>query len=73
MTITPELQNRFNSSFSKIMSHTSPALQKKWGGKIEWKDDHSFPVIAPDVIQELEPGQKAAYITLLNKLSRGII
>jgi hypothetical protein len=73
MIITPELQNRFNSSFAKIMTHTSPALQKLWNGKIEWKDNRSFPNIAPEVIQALEPGAKAAYVTLLNKLSRGVI
>lgn len=73
MTITPELQNKFNSSFHRIMRQTSAELQKKWNGKIEWKDMKSFPTIAPDVIAELPDGAKAAYVTLLNKLSRGNI
>ncbi len=73
MTITPALQSQFNASFHRIMRQTSAELQKKWNGKIEWKDMKSFPTIAPEVIAELPDGAKAAYITLLNKLSRGII
>jgi hypothetical protein len=73
MTITPELQNKFNASFHRIMRQTSAELQKKWNGKIEWPDSKSFPTIDPEVIKELPAGAKAAYITLLNKLSRGII
>jgi hypothetical protein len=73
MTITPELQGKFNSSFHRIMKQTSPELQKKWNGVIEWPDMKSYPHIEPTVIQELPAGAKAAYITLLNKLSRGNI
>jgi hypothetical protein len=73
MTITPELQSKFISSFSRIMKQTPPALQKKWNGKIEWKDMKSYPHIEPEIIQELPAGAKAAYVTLLNKLSRGNI
>lgn len=73
MTITPELQSKFNACFGRIMKQTPPVLQKKWNGKIEWKDTKSYPVIEPEIIQELPPGAKAAYITLLNKLSRGNI
>ncbi|MCW3122246.1 MAG: hypothetical protein JWQ38_1738 [Flavipsychrobacter sp.] len=73
MTITPELQSKFNSSFARIMKQTEPGLQKKWGGVIEWPNMSSYPTIAPEVIAELPPGAKAAYVTLLNKLSRGTI
>ncbi len=73
MTITPELQTKFNSSFHRIMRQTPPELQKKWNGKIEWPDNRSFPTIEPEVIKELPAGAKAAYVTLLNKLSRGNI
>jgi len=73
MTITPELQRKFNATFGRIMKQTSPDLQKKWNGKIEWKDARSYPHIEPAVIAELPPGAKAAYVTLLNKLSREAI
>jgi len=73
MTITPELQSKFNSYFTRIMKQTSPELQKKWDGKIEWPDMKSYPHIQPDIIKELPDGAKAAYVTLLNKLSRGTI
>jgi hypothetical protein len=73
MPTTPELKNRFNSAFSKIMKHATPELQKKWGGIIDWKDNKQYPEIAPEIIKELPPGAKAAYVTLLNKLSRGVI
>jgi hypothetical protein len=73
MTITPELQSKFNACFGRIMKQTPPALQTKWNGKIEWSGSNSYPNIAPEVIAELPPGAKAAYITLLNKLSRGTI
>ncbi len=73
MTITPELKNKFQSSFARIMKQTPPDLQKKWNGTIEWKDMKSYPHIEPEIIQALPPGAKAAYVTLLNKLSRGII
>ncbi len=73
MTITPELKSKFNSYFGRIMKQTSPELQKKWNGKIEWSDTKSYPHIEPEVIAELPAGAKAAYVTLLNKLSRGII
>ena len=73
MNITPELMSKFNSSFGRIMKNTPPELQKKWNGKIEWPDMRSYPHIEPEVIAELPEGAKAAYITLLNKLSRGNI
>ena len=73
MTITPELMSKFNSSFGRIMKNTSPELQKKWNGKIEWPDMRSYPRIEPEIIAELPEGAKAAYVTLLNKLSRGNI
>ena len=73
MVITPELQSKFNSCFFRIMRQTPPELQKKWGGKIEWKDLKSYPTIEPEIIKELPDGAKAAYVTLLNKLSRGTI
>ena len=73
MVITPELQSKFHSSFARIMKQTSPELQKKWDGHIEWKDAKSYPHIAPEIIQALPEGAKAAYVTLLNKLSRGSI
>ncbi len=55
------------------MKHTAPDLRKKWDGLIEWKDDRSYPHIQPEIIRDLPPGAKAAYVTLLNKLSRGTI
>ena len=70
MTITYELKSRFNSTFSKIMKQTPPELQKKWDGVIDWKDMKSYPHIQPEVIQELPLAAKAAYVALLNKLSR---
>ena len=73
MNITPELQSKFNSYFNRIMKNTPPELQKKWDGKIEWPDTRSYPNIQTEIIQELPEGAKAAYITLLNKLSRGNI
>jgi hypothetical protein len=73
MIITPELQSKFNSSFGRIMKQTPAELQKKWDGKIEWVDLKSYPVIQPEVIKELPEGAKAAYVSLLNKLSRGNI
>jgi hypothetical protein len=73
MTITPELKSKFNAYFGRIMKQTPPELQKKWDGKIEWVDLKSYPHIQPEIIQELPAGAKAAYVTLLNKLSRGNI
>ncbi len=73
MTITPELQSKFNSSFHRIMKMTPPELQKKWDGVIEWNDMRSYPTIEPTIIQALPAGAKHAYVTLLNKLSRGSI
>jgi hypothetical protein len=73
MTITPELKSKFNAYFGRIMKNTPPELQKKWDGKIEWPDQRSYPQIQPEIIAELPEGAKAAYINLLNKLSRGNI
>ena len=55
------------------MKQTSPELQKKWDGNIEWRDMKSYPHIQPEIIQALPEGAKHAYVTLLNKLSRGVI
>ncbi len=55
------------------MRQTPAGLQSKWNGKIEWKDLKSYPFIQPEVISELPDGAKAAYVNLLNKLSRGTI
>lgn len=65
-----ELRQKFCSSFSKLMKHMPPALQKTWNNSIEWDDRKSSPIIAPEVIQGLTPGAKAAYVMLLNNLSR---
>ena len=73
MNITPELQRKFNASFSRIMKATPAELQKKWDGVIEWSDNKSYPVIQNDIIQNLPNGSKDAYVRLLNKLSRGNI
>jgi hypothetical protein len=73
MFITPELRRQFEISFSKIVRSSSPELQKKWDGVIEWKDEKSYPGIQADIIQQLPAAGKAAYVTLLNKLSRGKI
>lgn len=73
MVNTPELQSKFNAYFGRIMKQTPAELQKKWNGKIEWKDIKSYPQIQPEIISELPPGAKAAYVNLLNKLSRGNI
>ena len=70
MTITNELKSQFNSTFSKLMKQTPIELQKKWDGVIDWKDMRSYPHIQPEIIQELPAAAKAAYVTLLNKLSR---
>lgn len=73
MITTPELRNVFERSFSKIVRSLPPELQKKWDGAITWKDDRSYPQIQPEMIQLLPPQAKAAYVSLLNKLSRGTI
>jgi hypothetical protein len=73
MNTTPEVQGKFNAAFSRIMKQTPPELQKTWNGVIEWVDTKSYPNIQTEVIQGLPPGAKAAYVTLLNKLSRGVI
>lgn len=73
MTITPDLKSKFISSFARIMKNTPAELQKKWDGNIEWKDMKSYPTIQPEIIQALPAAAKAAYVTLLNKLSRGNI
>jgi hypothetical protein len=73
MNTTPELRQQFDKSFSKILKTLEPELQKKWSGSIIWKDEHSYPSIEPELIKSLPPAGKAAYVTLLNKLSRGRI
>lgn len=73
MVTTPELRQQFEKSFLKIMKTLTPELQKKWSGNLSWKDDNSYPNIEPELIKSLPPAGKAAYVTLLNKLSRGRI
>lgn len=71
MLTTPELRNQFDRSFTRIMKTLSPDLQKKWNGVITWSNEHSYPNIQPEIIQQLPPAAKAVYVSLLNKLSRG--
>jgi len=73
MLTTPELRRQFEKSFSKIMKSGSPELHKKWDGIIEWKDERSYPGIQLEIIQQLPTAEKAVYVSLLNKLSRGKI
>lgn len=73
MLTTPELRGQFEKSFRKIMKKLSPELQQKWDGVIAWKDEHSYPDIESAIIKELPVADKAAYVSLLNKLSRGRI
>jgi len=73
MILTSDLKYRFEVSFSRIIRSASPELHKKWNGVITWKDDNSYPEIQPEIIRLLPPAAKAAYVTLLNKLSRGNI
>ncbi|MCD6010717.1 MAG: hypothetical protein K0Q79_579 [Flavipsychrobacter sp.] len=51
----------------------APELQDKWDGKIEWHDSKLYPTIQPTIISALPVGARAAYVVLLNKLSRGVI
>jgi hypothetical protein len=71
--LTTELRNRFDMSFHKIISHLAPALREKWDGKIEWHDNKLYPTIEQAIIKQLPVGAHAAYVSLLNKLSRGDI
>ncbi len=71
--LTTELRNRFDSSFHKLMARVAPELKAKWDGKIEWHDNKLYPTIQPAIITALPVGARAAYVTLLNKLSRGVI
>ena len=73
MNAPKELQDRFNMAFARIMRQTPPSLQSKWDGKIDWSEAKPYPQIQTHIIQNLPPGAKAAYVTLLNKLSRGNI
>ena len=73
MLTTPELRTQFQMSFSKIIKRLPAELQKKWDGVITWKDEHSYPNIQAEMIEQLPPAAKYAYIVLLNKLSRGKI
>lgn len=73
MITTPELRSQFDKSFIKIIKSLPADIQRKWNGNILWKDDHSYPEIQPAILQELPTAAKAAYVTLLNKLSRGRI
>ena len=70
MDRTTENRQKFTRAFSKIMKQMPPALQKTWDNHIEWEDRKPMPNINPEVIQGLTPGAKAAYIMLLNNLSR---
>jgi hypothetical protein len=71
--LTTELRNRFDSLFHKLMANTPPELRKKWDGKIEWHDSKLYPTIQTAILQDMPPNTKAAYVTLLNKLSRGAL
>ena len=73
MVTTPELRSQFESAFSKIVRSLEPGIQKKWGGSMTWKDDRSYPEIQPDLIKDFTPQARAAYVSLLNKRSRGRI
>lgn len=73
MNIAPELQLRFDDAFCRIMKQTPAELQTTWNGNIEWEDGKMYPKIQAEVIQSLPPAAKAAYVSLLNKLSRGSI
>lgn len=73
MLTTPELRNQFERSFLKIVKGLPSELQKKWDGTITWKDEHSYPDIQSEIVQQLPQAAKSAYVTLLNKLSRGKI
>lgn len=73
MLTTPELRSQFEVSFSKLTRSLPADLRKKWDGTITWKDEHSYPGIPQEIIQQLTPAAKATYVTLLNKLSRGKI
>jgi hypothetical protein len=73
MVTTPELRSQFESAFSKIVRSLGPEVQKKWGGTMTWKDDRSYPEIQSELIREFSPQARSAYVSLLNKLSRGRI
>ncbi|GAA4466751.1 hypothetical protein GCM10023093_21340 [Nemorincola caseinilytica] len=73
MLTTPELRTQFERSFSKLVRTLPLDIQKKWDGTISWKDEHSYPDIQSEIVQQLSPSAKAVYVTLLNKLSRGKI
>lgn len=51
----------------------TPELRAKWDGKIEWHDSKLYPTIQPAIISALPVAARAAYVMLLNKLSRGVI
>lgn len=71
MLITPELRHQFERSFHRVIKTLPPDLQKKWDGIITWPNDHSYPTIQLEIIQQLPPQAKSMYVSLLNKLSRG--
>jgi hypothetical protein len=73
MITTPELRSQFDKAFVKIVKSLPTELQRKWNGSILWKDEHSYPEIEPKLLRELPTPARAAYVTLLNKLSRGRI
>lgn len=71
MLITPELQNRFEKSFLRIVKTLPFEVQKKWDGVISWPNEHSYPIISSDLISQFPPQAKAMYVMALNNLSRG--
>ncbi len=73
MLTTPELRRQFEVSLSRIMESLPPELHGKWDGIVSWRDDRSFPDVQSAMIQQLPTAARAAYVTLLNKLSRGKI
>ncbi len=73
MITTPELRSQFDKAFTKIVKSLPIEMQRKWNGSIVWKDDHSYPEIEPNMLRELPTAARSAYVTLLNKLSRGHI
>lgn len=71
MLTTPELRLEFERSFLRIIKTQPSEIQKKWDGIITWPNEHSYPTIQPDIIQQLSPSAKSIYVSLLNTLSRG--
>lgn len=67
-----EIHAKFNIAFSKIMKRMTPDLQKKWNGTIDWPAGKSTPNIPAEIVEGMTPEAKAAYVLLLNNLSRDL-